>query len=48
MIDNAIVSFNENSQLEKFVFFEDNAKLYIPQGEKDYAIVSSEAERQAA
>ena len=44
MIDNAIVSFNENSQLEKFVFFEDNAKLYIPQGEKDYAIVSAEAQ----
>ena len=41
-IDNAIVSFNEGSQLEKFVFNADNAKLYIPQGGKDYAIAFSE------
>jgi hypothetical protein len=38
--DRAIVSFNEEDVLEKFVFNEDNAKLYIPQGGKDYAIVS--------
>ena len=44
MIDNAIVSFNENSQLEKFVFFEDNAKLYIPQNGKDFAIAYSEGQ----
>ncbi len=36
--DKAIVSFNEADQLGKFVFNEDNAKLYIPQGGKDYAI----------
>lgn len=41
-IDNAIVSFNEGSKLEKFVLFEDNARIYIPQNGKDYAIVSSE------
>ena len=39
--DNAIVSFNENSLLEKFVFNADNAKLYIPQGNKEYAIIAS-------
>ena len=36
--DKAIVSFNEADQLGKFVFNEANAKLYIPQGGKDYAI----------
>ena len=36
--DKAIVSFNDGDQLGKFVFNEDNAKLYIPQGGKDYAI----------
>ena len=41
-IDNAIVSFNEGSQLEKFVLFQDNARIYIPQSGKDYAIVSAE------
>ena len=40
-LDNAIVSFNEGSQLEKFVFNEENAKLYIPQGNEDYAIAFS-------
>ena len=41
-IDNAIVSFNEGSKLEKFVLFQDNARIYIPENGKDYAIVSSE------
>jgi len=41
-VDNAIVSFNEGSQLEKFVLFQDNARIYIPQSGKDYAIVSAE------
>ena len=40
--DNAIVSFNEGDELEKFVFNADNAKLYIPQGNKEYAIIASE------
>ena len=43
MVDKAIVSFNEGSQLEKFVFNEGNAKLYIPQGQEEYAIATSEA-----
>lgn len=41
-IDNAIVSFKEGERLEKFVFNNDNAKLYIPQDGKDYAITNAE------
>lgn len=41
-LDNAIVSFNENSQLEKFYFGSQNANIYIPQGNKEYAIVNAE------
>ena len=40
--DKAIVSFNEGSQLEKFVFNEKHAKLYIPQDGDDYAIAFSD------
>ena len=40
--DKAIVSFNESSKLEKFVFNERNAKLYIPQDGNDYAIAFSD------
>ena len=43
-VDNAIVSFNEGSQLEKFYFGNQNANLYIPQGNKEYAIVNTEAQ----
>ncbi len=43
-IDNAIVSFTEGNALEKFVFNADNAKLYIPQGGKDFAIAFSEGQ----
>ena len=42
-LDNAIVSFNEGSQLGKFYFGEQDANIYIPQDGKDYAIVSAEA-----
>ena len=42
-LDNAIVSFKENDQLEKFHFGND-AKLYIPQNGKDYAIAFSEGQ----
>ncbi len=38
--DKAIVSFNEGAELEKFIFNENHAKLYIPQNGNDYAIVS--------
>ena len=44
MIDNAIVSFNENSQLEKFYFGNVNANIYIPQGNEEYAITFSEGQ----
>jgi hypothetical protein len=40
--DNAIVSFDEGVQLEKFIFNESHAKLYFTQNGKDYAIVSAE------
>ena len=40
--DKAIVSFNADSKLEKFVFNERNAKLYIPQDGNDYAIAFSD------
>jgi len=39
VVDKAIVSFNEGSQLGKFYFVEQNAHVYIPQDGKDYAIV---------
>ncbi|MDO5316396.1 MAG: fibronectin type III domain-containing protein [bacterium] len=43
-IDRAIVRFDEGGQLPKFQLFESNTKLYIPQGNSDYAIVRSTAE----
>jgi hypothetical protein len=42
-VDKAIVSFNEGDQLEKFHFGND-AKLYIPQNGKDFAIAFSEGQ----
>lgn len=36
--DKAIVSFNPVDQLDKFIFNESTAKVYIPRGGKDYAI----------
>lgn len=39
MLDNAIVSFNTNSQLGKYYFGEQSANLYIPQDHEEYAIV---------
>ena len=40
-IDNAIVSFNEGTQLKKFYFGEPKANIFIPQNDEDYAIVFS-------
>ena len=40
-VDNAIVCFNQVTELEKFVFNADLAKIYIPQNGNDYAIVSA-------
>ena len=42
-IDNAIVNFNESEGLPKFNLLEANSKLYIPNGNKEYAIVGTEA-----
>ena len=42
LIDNAIVTFNEGSELGKFYFGEQSANIYLPQGGKDYAIAYSE------
>ena len=44
LVDNAIVSFNEGSELPKFYFGNPNANLYIPQGEKEFAILSAEGQ----
>ena len=43
-LDNAIVSFNEDSQLGKFYFGTQNANIYILQNGKEFAIVSAEAQ----
>ena len=40
-LDNAIVSFNEGSQLGKFYFGTQKANIYLPQDGKEYAIVSA-------
>ena len=41
-IDRAIVRFDNSDELLKFQLFEDNTKLYIPQNNKDYAIVNAD------
>ena len=41
ILDNAIVTFNEGSELGKFYFGNQNANIYIPQDNKDYAIAYS-------
>ena len=42
VLDNAIVSFNEGSQLGKFYFGTQDANIYIPQDGKEYAIAFAE------
>ncbi len=44
VIDNAIVRFDNGRILSKFQLFENSTKLYIPQGNEDYAIVRSAAQ----
>ena len=44
VIDNAIVRFDNGRILSKFQLFENSSKLYIPQGNKDFAIVRSAAQ----
>ena len=41
-IDNAIVSFNEGSELGKFYFGQQGANIYLPKDDKDYAIAFSD------
>jgi hypothetical protein len=41
--DQVVVSFNQGDQLRKLYFGQNDAVLYIPQGNKEYAIVVSEA-----
>ena len=43
-IDKAIVSFNEGSKLGKFYFGTQNANIYIPQNNEEYAIAFSEGQ----
>jgi hypothetical protein len=43
-LDNAIITFNEGSQLGKFYFGHQNANIYISQGNQDYAIAFSEGQ----
>lgn len=42
VIDNAIVSFNDGEQLGKFYFGDPSANIYLPQGDKEYAIAFSD------
>ena len=44
VVDNAIVRFDNGRQLPKFQLDPNSTKLYIPQGNKDFAIVRSAAE----
>ena len=44
ILDNAIVSFNEGSELPKFDLMEGNAQIYLPQDGKDYAIAFSDGQ----
>ena len=48
LLDNAIITFNEGSQLGKFYFGKQNANIYLPQGGEEYAIVSVGNGRDAA
>lgn len=42
LLDNAIVSFNECSPLGKFYFGKQNANIYIPKNNEEYAIAFSD------
>jgi hypothetical protein len=44
IIDRAIIRFSEGRQLPKFQLNPDNTKIYIEQGNKDYAVVSSDGQ----
>ena len=44
VIDRAIICFGESGQLPKFQLNPNSTKVYIPQNDKDYAVVSAEAQ----
>ena len=46
LLDNAIINFKDGGTLEKFDFGRADAKVYIPQGGKDYAIVCAEGQNE--
>ena len=48
VVDKAIISFNTGDALEKFVFNEKNAKIFIPQDGKNYAIATANVCRDVA
>ena len=43
-IDRAVVRFDGRSTLPKFMLDDDNTKVYIPQGDKQFAVVNSSSE----
>ncbi len=46
LLDNAIINFEDGGTLEKFDFGRADARVYIPQGGKDYAIVCAEGQNE--
>ena len=48
VMDKAVISFDEGSQLEKFYFGEQNANIYIPQDHAAYAIAWAEKQDEVA
>ena len=44
VIDNAIVSFSNGSMMDKFYLMNNTTRVYIPQGNKDCAVVYSEGQ----
>ena len=46
LLDNAIINFKDGGTLEKFDFGRTDARVYIPQGGKDYAIVCAEGQNE--
>ena len=44
VIDRTLISFNEGNVLPKFQLNENSTKLYIPQDDKDYAVVNAKAD----
>jgi hypothetical protein len=44
LVDRAIVRFDGNRNMRKFQLFENSTKLYIEQDNKDYAVVSADAQ----